>query len=499
MKNLANILRKADITPRDRILTLVKNDVEKDKTGKGILSDSEIYSLTQGWKPKNSQEVNEYNKYLNLSKLETSMRLDAQMLACRSENILLRSHILLDHIEYTDNLSEKSRDTILDKYIPHEEVIDFTIKNAYLDYTSLIHSLTFNNLPEDIKNDLILLDEYVAHDKKYMEDEVLLYELFKDSKTLSIENKHILINRIYSCLYHDGFRKIKNGTEKDGFLLLHFFAELPMEAVLMKWTEYAYINVTEKDKDYILDRLEEYAKGKNQTMEMIIKETLLRWIGNGLFTKEYTPIFFSDEYSTWNGNTQLAHRDIFTLWYEEIKKTKIFIDKLISDSDLITEDFDKDIFGITERIRIVTGESLYGSRVDIDFIKEFKEQVTILLPLAGIYLFIKKYNKPLNNHETLKSFYELSKTLSGLFDVDMTNRYSDFLKSFKQEIKLINQSMAVSIDNMNSFLHTKNIKKYPIYIKENSFIFDVNSSLDKAVEPFIDSYRKEIEKIGFII
>jgi hypothetical protein len=166
-----------------------------------------------------------------------------------------------------------------------------------------------------------------------------------------------------------------------------------METVLMKWAEYAYINVNEKDKDYVLDRLEEYAKGKNQTMEMVIKETLSRWIDNGLFTKEYIPIFFSDDHNTWNGNTKLTHREIFTLWYEELQKTKILIDKLVSEGDLITEDFDKDLFGVTERIRIVTGESLHRSKVDIDFVKEFKEQVTIVLPLAGMYLFIEKYNK----------------------------------------------------------------------------------------------------------
>ena len=64
MKNLANLLRKADISPRERIITLVSNDMYRDKNGKNILSESEIYSLTQGWKPKNTHEVNEYNKYL---------------------------------------------------------------------------------------------------------------------------------------------------------------------------------------------------------------------------------------------------------------------------------------------------------------------------------------------------------------------------------------------------------------------------------------------------
>jgi len=498
MKNLANILRKADITPRDRILTLVRNDAEKDKTGKGILTDSEIYSLIKGWKPKNSHEVNEYNKYLNLSKLETTMRLDTQMFACRSENMLLRSHILLDQIKYTDNVSKKPRDIISDKYILNEEIIDFVVKNTYLDYTMLLHTLTFNNLPKDIQDDLVMLDEYVAHDKKYLEDEALLYELLKGSETLSAENKEALIHLIYSCMYHEGFRKIKNGSEKDGFLLLHFFAELPMEAVLMKWTEYAHIDVAGKDKDYILDRLEEYAKGKNQTMEMVIKETLSRWIDGGLFTKEYIPIFFRNEHNTWNGNTKLAHREIFTLWHEELQKTKIFVDTLVFEGDLITQDFDKDLFGVTERIRIVTGESLHGSKVDIDFVKEFKEQVTIVLPLAGMYLFIKKYNKPLDNLETLRYFHELSKTFSGLFDVDMTDKYKGFLDSFQQEIKLLNRSMSMSLDAVNEFLCMKSNKKYLMEIKDVNFLFDINSKSEKVDNTIIERYTEEIRKSGLV-
>jgi len=498
MRNLANILRKADITPRDRILTLVRNDVEKDKTGKRILTESEIYSMIQGWRPKNSHEVNEYNTYLELSKLEASMRLDAQMFTCHSENILLRSHIILNHIKYNDTVSKKPRNIISDKYIPHEEIIDFVVKNTYLDYTTLLHTLTFNNLPKDIQDDLVILDEYVAHNTKYLEDEVFLYELFNGSETLSAENKDTLIHRIYSCIYHEGFRKIKNGSEKDGLLLLHFFAELPMEAVLMKWTEYAHIDVAGKDTDYVLDKLEEYAKGKNQTMEMIIKETLSRWIDGGLFTKEYIPIFFSNEHNTWNGNTKLTHRDIFTLWYQELQETKMFMDTLVSKGDLITEDFDKDLFGVTERIRIVTGESVHGSKVDIDFVKEFKEQVTIVLPLAGMYLFIEKYNKPLDNLETLRCFHELSKTFSGLFDVDMTDKYKGFLDSFEQEIKLLNQSISMSLDAMNNFLCTKNNKKYLLGIKDVNFLFDINNKSEKVVNTIIERYEEEIRRSGLV-
>ena len=121
MKNLANLLRKADISPRERIVTLVKNDVYKEKNGKGILTDSEIYSLSKGWKPKNSYEVDEYNKYYEASRLEATMKLDAQMFAYRSENLLLRSHLLFSHIKYTATIVEQSLGIILDKHIQREE------------------------------------------------------------------------------------------------------------------------------------------------------------------------------------------------------------------------------------------------------------------------------------------------------------------------------------------------------------------------------------------
>ena len=97
----------------------------------------------------------------------------------------------------------------------------------------------------------------------------------------------------------------------------------------MKWVEYAHIDRDTKDNDYVIGRLEEYAKEKGKTMEMVVKETLLRWIDGGLFTTEQIPLFFSADHNTWNGNTKLTHKEIFSIWYGELQKTKILIDKLV--------------------------------------------------------------------------------------------------------------------------------------------------------------------------
>lgn len=496
MRNLANILRRADITPRERILTLVQNSIRKEKDEKGILSESEVYSLTDGWKPKTSQDAREYNKYLELSKIESLMRLDAHIFTSRSENLLLRSHLLIEHLKSKFESSDNSEDSFLFKHVLKENAINFVIQNTYLDYNTILHALTFNNLPKEIQDDLVTLDEYVAHDKKYLEDDVFLYELFGDSKKLNYRNKDILIDRIYSCIYHDGFKKLKNGSEKDGFLLLHFFAELPMDDVIKKCAEYAHVDFEQKSNDEILNNLEQYARDRNKTMESVVRDALSRWIDDGLFVSEYTPLFFSDNHNTWNGNTKLTHKEIFNHWYIELQKTRAYIDHLISGGSLVLDYVDRELYGLSEKVKVITGESLYNSILDIDIINDYKEQVHKLLPLAGLCLFIDKFNKPLENLETLRSFYRLSKKFSDIFEIDMCEKYNEFISSLEQEINLLNHSINLALDNISSLLYSKN-KKYPIEIIEYSFIFNIKSGSGEKRDGVIDMYKEKIEKLGF--
>jgi hypothetical protein len=169
---------------------------------------------------------------------------------------------------------------------------------------------------------------------------------------------------------------------------------------------------------------------------------------------------------------------------------------MVSDGDLVVESFSKNTFGASEKIQIVTGESLYNCKSDIDFVNEYREQIKTLLPLAGMCLFIEKYNKPLENLKTLKGFSELSKTFSDLFEVDMSEKYGDFVNSFEQEIKLINHATIMALDNMSSLIYTKSNKKYPIDIKENNFTFIVKD-LEISADKIIENYKEAIKKNGF--
>lgn len=495
MKNLANILRKAELTPRERVVTLVHNDIHRDENGKSALSESEIYSLTQGWKPQNSREVNEYNKYLELSRIEQIMRFDSYGLSLRSENSLLRSIMLIDLP--LDEKNVQSCGTY--KHISKEDVIDFIVRNTYVEYDKLIHLITLNNISKETKEDLVILDEYVYCDKKYLEDEVFLYERFKKSNTLTLEDKNLLIDRIFSCLYHDGLRKIRGGLEKDGFLTTHFFAELPIEAILNKWTEYSEVNINNKDSKNILDTLEKYSKEQGKTMEVIIKETLSKWIDNGLFISEYAPLFLSDGFKTWNGNTKKKHRDIFDEWYKEMQRTKELIKQMNLNGAIKIEDFQRKLFNTSTVIKVITGHDLYTSHLENHFVTEYKKQIELLIPITYTLLFIKKYSDPLGNLVTLKSFLELSDFFSEIFEIDMSRRYEKNLDSFKHELLALNQTMGKQLDNVNEMIYAEN-KLFPILeINEDAFFFKEDDSGSIMPDTIIDGYKKHINKAGFTI
>lgn len=60
------MFEKSNLTPRERIMTIIRNGAHRNITGKQILSDADIKSLSDDWNAKTNQDVNEYNKYWHL-------------------------------------------------------------------------------------------------------------------------------------------------------------------------------------------------------------------------------------------------------------------------------------------------------------------------------------------------------------------------------------------------------------------------------------------------
>ena len=478
MKNLSDILRKSSITPLERVTVIVHDDINKEKTGKGILSDSDLYSLTKGW-ASSTYEAKEYNRYISIVQLECSMRLDAQMFFFKSEASILRNQRVLDHVIFNNKRLNSLNDQDLTKDISREESMELVTKYTYLDYQKTLHIFTYNNLPKEIRKDLLILDGETTYDNKYLEAQVFLYEIFKDLKKIGEQDKNLIIERIYSCMYYEGAKKIRNSTkEKDGFLLNKFFADLQMKDVIKKLIDNAHIYNKQNDttEENLLSIMEEYAKSKNTSIESLVKETLSNWLDNGLFVKDYPPIFMSNNFNTWNGNTKNSHKELFMIWYKELQKSKQHFQNIFDTGILVKQSLEKDFLGMPKMIEIITGSSLYDCKEDINFVKEYKQQIEVLLPISTLFIFINKYATPIKNYKTFCEFKDIVQKISAIFDIDMTEKYREIVDLYKKEVTIVNYNLNMLLDKAMEHIYMEKSLQYIFDINESGFTFDLNTN-----------------------
>lgn len=476
-------------------MTIVHNDVHREKTGKGILSESDLHALTKGWYG-SASEVTEYNKYINIAQLESTMYMDAQMFLRQSEVSILRNQRVLDTFLSRARRTDGMTDHSFAKDIPTEESVRFLARHTYLPYEKALHVYTFHNLPKEIQDVLFLLDEEVASDEKYLGDQVFLYERFENGNTLSKQNKDLIISRIYSRSYYEGVKKIKNSTaEKDGFLLHASFADLQIKDLFQKLVDDDHVASEKTDTDTeegLLSLVEECARNKNMSIERLVKEKLSQWLDEGLFVSEHAPLFMSEQFETWNDNTKTSHKELFMAWYAELQKSRQYFQDLFDAKKLEKGLLEKEFLGMPRTMEMITGASLYACTEDADFVQEYKKQIESLLPIANVFLFIKKYAAPTKNYKTLCAFKELAQKVSSVFDIDMTEKYVEFIASYQEEVTFLNLSSSRLADVATGSLYLREPLQYVIDIDERCFTFDLEeeSSPANIVQKYADEFKE---------
>lgn len=462
-----------------------------------MLSESDVYALTKGWNG-DASEIKEYNKYINIARLESSMYMDAQMFLYRAEVSILRNQRALDAFLHRARKIGDSTNHPFAKDIPIEESVRFLTQYTHLRYEKALHIYTFHKLPKEIQDDLLLLDEEIANDEKYLGDQVFLYERFADDDMLSKQNKDLIITNIYSRMYYEGVKKIKNSTaEKDGFLLHPFFAELEIKNLFQKLVDDEHIASDKTDastEEGLLSLVEECARKKNMSIERLVKEKLSQWLDAGLFVNEHTPLFMSERFDTWNGDTKKSHKELFMAWYTELQKSKLYFQELFDSKKLGKRMIENEFLGMPRTMEIVTGTSLYSCNEDVDFVKEYKKQIGSLLPIANIFLFIKKYAASTKNYKTLWEFKKLSQKVSSMFDIDITEKYTEFIDSYQEEVTLLNLSSSRLADMATDNLYLQESLQYIIDINEGCFTLDLEEESDTA--NIVQMYSEEFKNLG---
>ncbi len=431
MKNIAitNALRDGDLRPKERVLLLVQNDVAKDLTGNESLTEADKHALCEGWRPKNNDEVHEYNKYNEGRRLLGAAELDAQttFMGAQSEHFREQTFLInlsyypyyrqmrsmLDRLEKIKSVSVQEAMAIAEK----QKVIKL---RDGLDFDYALYKIAFERLSAEDKKRFNELYPDIETDHAYLDQEEIIANLLAGKNTLTQKNKEKLAALIAEKSY--------NKFAKE-YQLFHYFACIPITEVARKFLEDKGIAIDGKSlasnqelddgddqtHDATQRAIEKYAKENNIAIDAILKEACLAWLDEDLF-ECYTPLVLSDD------------NELFGRWLAEKVEAKAILKRHIAKDELRIRDrspdesqFDKlyskglyddeleksllamEAMGLELHLeaqeqsaldektafaafsdKVITGESLYISTADYKFVKDFKEDADTYDPNLGL-------------------------------------------------------------------------------------------------------------------
>ena len=530
MKDLTSLMEKANLTPKERMLLLVHNYVAKDTTGKGILTEADKHAICEGWKPKDNYEAREYNRYNDGWRTEGGMKLDAQTAYLNAQNALLRASRLVDYAMWTDCKNEGGYFGKINLDVNHDEALDLIVSNSGLIFDQVVYQLTFQNLTEDVRQDILNLCPDAETESQYLNQEEILGELFNGKKQLTEEAKEKLTDLIIDVM-HNKYAKILvgKGLKNEEWWFHGYFAELPIIEIAKKWAEYNNISYKVSDddldeaekkqknartvsqliggdtslnkkfrkeelgKELLVKKMNEYAETHKIDMRYLLKQTILRWLNESLFVNKYEPICNSNNKETCNdADTKLPHKEVLKRWFKAKTEAKNIIQKLIDNGQLNVENRDQDFYGIKETIKIITGKSLYNLEGNFTFAEDYKKQADNLCSLGELILFLQNRDF-LKDYASLLAVADIYKKLSKIYEIDMGYKIDNFISEFGESIRQLNKELRYVADKLEESVHHTHDIKFMAEV----FIDDMLFHLEK-IEPVMGEmetqYSEEFKK-----
>lgn len=424
MKNIANMLGRADLTPRQRYLMLIHNDIQKAKTGKDILTEADKKAL-ENWKAYTNEEAREWNQLNEGWRYSGRLNIEAE-LAYKDARIAHLSNlpIILSMFFYPGDrrmgMSIESLKGI--KKVSINEAIAITQKQKAaklsegIDFDYAVYQLAFELLsPEDRK---ALNDLYadVETDHQYLDQEEIIAHLYGGKEKLGDEGKDKLAELVAEQSY--------NKFAKE-YQLFHYFACIPLAEVARYFLKTHGIEIAgnplsknqeandgdEDTLDAVTKAMQTYADEHETTIKALLRKGCREWLDSGLI-EEYLPLAASNNkelLERWLA-TKIAARKIILRHIasgelalrdrtpEESRKEKLWSKNLYDHEfeeakrtlaalnlEPITKgELDEKTAFETFSDKVVTGESLYVFKGDYEFIKDFKKRVDEYDPNLGL-------------------------------------------------------------------------------------------------------------------
>lgn len=421
-----------------------------------------------------------------------------------------------------------------------EAALSLILQNSGLELDRVVYKYAFESLSEDLKKDVLALYPDAKTESQYLDQEEVIADAFNGKDELTMEAKEKLADAIVASLYNKYaaiFTSLKTKDEdlRREYYFNSYYAELPAIEILSKWAVYNnqmpkkaddLLRHLPEDKEYtddseevadlfdaikkeLIPKLTDYAEMHHTSVGALLKQTLLKWLDEGLFKKDFTPIWKSDGTDTCNGvETKLPQKEVLREWLKAKRKSEQTIQGLIDSGDLKIEDrvetikhfirgrkgLDKnDEEAFRRPLTLITGESLYTLAGDFAFAIDYRKQADDLVGLGALVTFVRK-RRFLDDYAMLPEFLEVFKRLSKIYEIDLTYKVKGFIAAFNDDMDIFNAEILMIEEKIKLAIYEKHSIAYLIDV----FIDDMLIDLEK-VPPSSrgrgEHYHGEFEKI----
>lgn len=485
MKNISDLLRTGNLTPKERILMCIHDEINEMKTGVKSLTPADLYALSSGWKPKDSYEAQEFNKYYNAWDVIQLLKIDVQTTYLNTIIDIRSMERVLAYFMY----SKEPKNLLVGKGYD-DEALSEILRNTGLDYNLLLHRLTFDALPPKVQKDILALDPDAETSTQYLEHEEKLYGILKDKDTLTKEEVSTLSDIIIDSIPWEYLGLVTDrGLNFMNILFNGYFASIPLIVFAEKLAK--KFRIEYKDEAELKEKVAKVPDIRHELRTLIHDE-----IQNGLFFRDYAPLCNSATYETCSGvDTKLPHHELMELWMKEKTKQRDFLQEYIDSGKLVVEDRQKELFTIHKYYKSITGESLYCLDEELPFVSDYKKQVEKLLVLGCLVTFIKM--RPfLQYYAELLYFNVFLEKASKIFEIDLSFYGDSYTNVIKEEVNILNEQLVIIAEKVEEGLYLKNDIRHnaEIYIHDIQISTDdvapvTNHCLELAEKKISESFR----------
>lgn len=478
------MIRKGNLTPKERVLLVIKNDAHRITTGKGLLSEADITALT-AWRPRSNHEVQEYNKYLDIWDKFQLLEIDMQ-------TMYLQTMLALSRLEQVAALFYHKKDKVdqLEYLLPEEEkekVCAYFLKHSGFEYDKLLHLYTFYSLPKALQQDILLLDPYADGDHTYFLAEEQLARILTNKETLNDagveELTKIIIDTIpwgheLSFLEHKiSIKEVLFNINFAGYPMLEFGKRLASRH-----------NIAYEDDDDLRKKLSQL-NDLRYKIESVIRDS----VRDGLFFSEYIPLCNNFGFKTYVGMTKIPHNEIMRLWLKakaiQTKKLQQHIDS----GELVLEQCPTRFFEANLNKTYITGESLAKTSSKLPFVSDYQKQLDDAL-LFAYPNFLMSESVVFANYQHLLAFKAVAEHMSEMVGVDVTEKVTSHLKDIRESVQALNFYFRNMSDHIDRCIYEAKDHQYLL----QTFLPDVGielHNLKPKPSKGVDIFLKEADQL----